>query len=257
MQYLTVWYCLKNVKRVLVCNNTYWNKPFYNKSEYSKVENHTLNDTSISSYIDFAKEHKIGLVVVGPEKYLAEGIVDEFTKHGILCFGPTQEMAKIESSKSYGKEIMKQLELPTADFEVYSNRENAKKFLIDNICDGYQVIKKDGLAGGKGVLVLKDEKYESLVKGLNYLDEIYEEDDSSKILIEKKVSGVEVSVLAFCNGKKAYLMPPARDFKRIYDGDIGPNTGGMGAICPGDLLNDLQLQCIQSYMDSVVLKSRL
>jgi phosphoribosylamine--glycine ligase/phosphoribosylaminoimidazole synthetase len=243
----------KNVKHVIVCNNTYWNNPVVQKPEYSKVQNYTLEDTSIDSYITFAKEHKIGLVVVGPEKYLADGVVDEFHKHEILCFGPTQAMAQIESSKLYGKDIMRQFELPTAEFRIYSHQEIAKEFLRDNIEYGYQVIKMDGLAGGKGVLVLKDDSNDSLEKGIEYLDEIYEGDEFAKVLIEKKLSGVEVSVLAFCNGKKADLMPPARDFKRIYDGDKGPNTGGMGAICPGDLLNDIQLQKIQSYMDSVVL----
>lgn len=243
----------KAVEKVIVCNNTYWDKPFHFKPEYSKVENHTLEDTSISSYIHFAKENKVGLVIVGPEKYLAEGIIDEFAKQEIMCFGPTKAMAQIETSKAYGKEIMHKLDLPTAEFRIYSTKDVAKEFLIDNIGNGYQVIKKDGLAGGKGVMVLKDATYQSLTKGLNYLDEIYEEDETSKILIEKKLSGVEVSVLAFCNGKKAYLMPPARDFKRIYDGDIGPNTGGMGAICPGDLLDVIQLHKVQAYMDSVVM----
>jgi phosphoribosylamine--glycine ligase/phosphoribosylaminoimidazole synthetase len=243
----------KTVGKVIVCNNSYWDNPFINKKEYSKVENHILEDTSTASYIEFSKKNKVGFVVVGPEKYLAEGIVDEFTKQNILCFGPTQAMAQIESSKAYGKEIMRQLDLPTAEFSIHSTMDKAETFLRDNISDGYQVIKKDGLAGGKGVCVLKDDKQNSLARGIICLDEIYEEDDSAKVLIEKKQSGVEVSVLAFCNGRKAYLMPPARDFKRIYEGDRGPNTGGMGAICPGDLLDDFQLQQIQSYMDSVVL----
>ena len=243
----------KSVKQVIVCNNTYWNKPFFNNPEYHKVKNYTLEDTSIASYIAFSKEHKVDLVVVGPEKYLAEGIVDECIKHDILCFGPTKTMAQIESSKSYGKNIMRQLNLPTADFEVHSNKLSAKEFLEDNIHNGYQVIKMDGLAGGKGVVVLNNHTKDSLHKGLDYIEAIYDDNSFAKVLIEKKVSGVEVSVLAFCNGKKAYLMPPARDFKRIYDGNTGPNTGGMGAICPGDLLNDHQLREIQSYMDSVVL----
>jgi phosphoribosylamine---glycine ligase len=243
----------KTVGKVIVCNNSYWNNPFINKREYSKVENHILEDTSIESYIEFSKQNKVGMVIVGPEKYLAEGIVDEFTKQNILCFGPTQAMAQIESSKEYGKRIMQQLDLPTAEFSIHSTMETAENFLRHNISNGYQVIKKDGLASGKGVCVLKDDRQNSLAKGIICLDEIYEEDESAKVLIEKKQSGVEVSVLAFCNGKKAYLMPPARDFKRIYEGDRGPNTGGMGAICPGDLLDDFQLQQIQLYMDSVVL----
>jgi phosphoribosylamine--glycine ligase/phosphoribosylaminoimidazole synthetase len=243
----------KHVKHILVCNNSYWDKPYHIKPEYSKVKNHILEKESIESYISFAKKHDVGMVVVGPEKYLADGIVDEFSKHEILCFGPTQTMAQIECSKQYGKEIMNQLNLPTADYRVFADRESSKKFLQENINEGYQIIKKDGLASGKGVMVLKDEHINSLKKGLTYLDDVYKSDENANILIEKKLPGVEVSVLAFCNGKRAYLMPPARDFKRIYDDDEGPNTGGMGAICPGDLLDDLQLQQVQLYMDNVVL----
>lgn len=242
----------ETVEKVLVCNNTYWNKPFYNKPEYSKVKNHTLDDTSVESYVKFAKKHKVGLCVVGTETFLADGIVDEFNKHNIMCFGPTKSQAMIESSKLYGKDIMRKLALPTAEFGVYSDKECLKKFLRDNIANDYQVIKKNGLAAGKGVLVLKDGSKNSLDQGLEFIDKLYEDDEFSKVLIEKKLSGIEVSVLAFCNGKKAYLMPAARDFKRIYDGDIGSNTGGMGAICPGDLLDDIQLEKMQSYMNSVV-----
>jgi len=150
----------KNVKKVIVCNNTYWDKPFHFKPEYSKVENHILEDTSISSYIHFSKEKDVSLVVVGPEKYLAEGIVDEFAKHEIKCFGPTKAMAQIETSKAYGKEIMHKLGLPTAEYRIYSKKDAAKEFLIDNIGNGYHVIKKDGLAGGKGVMVLKDDTHQ-------------------------------------------------------------------------------------------------
>jgi phosphoribosylamine--glycine ligase len=173
-----------------------------------------------------AVEEKVGLVVVGPDNALADGIVDTFEKHGLLCFGPTQAAARIESSKEFAKEVMKAAEIPTAKHFVARSLSEAQKILksVPWKSTGW-VVKADGLALGKGVEVCAD--YETALAASARLIEI-----SGSLVIEERLSGEEVSWFAFCDGDEAVLFEPARDYKRLKSGNEGPNTGGMGAYSP-------------------------
>lgn len=159
------------------------------------------------------------LVVVGPEAPLADGLVDRLGE--VTVFGPTQAAARIESSKSFAKEVMARAQVPTGRAEVFTDKQAALDAL-DTFGSPY-VIKADGLFAGKGVGVF-DERSQAV----DFLQEL----DSERILIEEYLEGPELSVLAFCDGEDFGLMPCARDHKRLEDGDLGPNTGGMGAFSP-------------------------
>jgi phosphoribosylamine--glycine ligase len=173
-----------------------------------------------------AVEEKVALVVVGPDNALADGIVDTFEKYGLLCFGPTQAAARIESSKEFAKEVMKAAGIPTARHFVARSLSEAQKILKSVPWNaGGWVVKADGLALGKGVEVCAD--YESALAASARLIEI-----SGALVIEERLSGEEVSWFAFCDGNEAVLFEPARDYKRLKSGNEGPNTGGMGAYSP-------------------------
>ncbi len=210
---------------------------------------------------------KINLVIPSTEVYLCEGITDFLQSEieNINVFGPTKEQAKIEGSKHFSKKLMKELNIPTSNFIFFNNYSDAKKYIdyfnnsFDEISYDLEgmvqksVIKYNGLAKGKGVF-LPESGDESLTIIKNIFDEYYE-DEECGIIIEDRLYGTEVSVLAFCNGKEAYLMPQAQDYKRIYDGDKGPNTGGMGAICPVNILTTDELIEVKNHMDKVVFKT--
>ena len=207
---------------------------------------------------DICIEKKIDLIIPSSEVYLCEGIRDYLEKeiNDIMVFGPNKYQSQIEGSKHYSKKLMKELNIPTSDFIYLDNYYSAKNFYSD-ICFAASinaketVIKYDGLAKGKGVF-LPETTDESLKIVKTLFDT--ENDNNCGIIVEKRVYGREVSVLAFCNGKEAFLMPQAQDYKRIYDGDKGPNTGGMGAICPANILTEEELVKIKHHMDKVVRK---
>jgi phosphoribosylamine--glycine ligase len=174
--------------------------------------------------IEIAVNESVDLVVVGPEVPLVEGITDALEDRGIPCFGPSAQCARLEGSKWFAKEIMAEAGVPTATGKVFTDHASAVDY-IGEYPDKF-VIKSDGLAAGKGVY-LPDTRKES--------DAIIEElfrDGTGTVVVEQRLSGREVSVLAVCNGTDAVVLPPSRDHKRAYDGDMGPNTGGMGAVCP-------------------------
>lgn len=179
---------------------------------------------------DRAQKAGVQLVIVGPDNPLAAGIADVMRAKDLPCFGPSQRAAEIESSKSFSKEVMKAAGVPTPEYRVFTDASEAERFLksapwgTPEKPEGW-VVKADGLALGKGVIVCSSLK-ESLqaVKILHAL--------SGKIVVEKKVSGAELSWMAICDGERAALLDPARDYKRLRDGDQGPNTGGMGAYSP-------------------------
>ena len=190
----------------------------------------------------FCITENIELVIPSSEVYLCNGIVDYLRKeiNNIQVFGPTKEQAKIEGSKYFSKNLMKELDIPTAKFEGYFTLpyciDSLNYFSLHGRTYDEIVIKYSGLAKGKGVYLPRTKaECEDIVKTL------FNKDESTCIIIEERLHGVEVSVLAFCNGKETFLMPQAQDYKRIYDGDKGSNTGGMGAICPANVLtnNDL------------------
>jgi phosphoribosylamine--glycine ligase len=191
-----------------------------------------IAELDFPALIKAAKECDVKLVVVGPEAPLAAGIVDAFAGSGIPIFGPTREAAKLEGSKAFSKALMRESGVPTADFEVVGDLETALAWLERPTFDTSNglVVKADGLAAGKGVIVC-----DTLPEARDAVREMFSGAFGSAgqtVLLEERLVGPEVSVLAFCDGETVASMPPARDHKRIFDGDRGPNTGGMGAFCP-------------------------
>ena len=178
----------------------------------------------VDKLLDFAKENQIDLTIVGPEVSLSLGIVNKFKAANLAIFGPTKEAAQIETSKSFAKELMKKYAIPTAAYEVFTNYDEALAYIKTKNLP--IVLKYDGLAAGKGVIIAKT--YEEAEKNL-YEMLVNKEFGEAKVVIEDFLVGEEFSYMCFVNGTKVYKMIPARDYKRIYDNDTGLNTGGMGA----------------------------
>jgi phosphoribosylamine--glycine ligase len=190
---------------------------------------------------EFAQRNSIDLTVVGPELPLTLGIVDEFQKRNLKIFGPTKMAAMIEGSKVFAKEFMKKHHIPTASFKVFERADEATDFVKSS--DMPLVIKADGLAAGKGVVIMND-----VSSGLSAIQKIMVEkvfkDAGNKVVIEDFLEGEEVTILAFTDGKTIVPMPSSQDHKKIYDGDRGPNTGGMGAYAPTIIVDDRMMKHI-------------
>lgn len=185
--------------------------------------------------VDFAKETGIDFVIVGPDDPLVAGCVDAFEKAGIKVFGPRSNAAIIEGSKAFSKDLMKKYDIPTAAYENFDNAEDALAYL--ETADFPIVLKADGLALGKGVLICKDlEEAKAGVKEI-MLDKHFG-DAGNRMVIEEFMTGREVSVLAFCDGTTIKTMTSAQDHKRAKDGDQGLNTGGMGTFSPSPFYTD-------------------
>ena len=198
------------------------------------LQNIELSVTDIEGLAKFAQE-KNCFTVVGPEDPLAAGIVDAFVEKGLPIFGPSKNAAKLESSKIWAKEFMKRNSIPTADFEIFDDAQKAKDFV-----KSYEkpvVIKADGLAAGKGVIVCKNKD-----EANDAIDTILTKksfgDAGSKIIIEERIDGVEASYIALCDGKIGIPMATSQDHKRVFDNDEGPNTGGMGAYSPTPIIDE-------------------
>ena len=181
----------------------------------------------------FVKKHEIGLVVVGPEVPLMNGLVDELEAAGIRAFGPRANAAEIEGSKSFAKDLMKKYGIPTARYEVFTAAEPARAYIRQE--GAPIVVKADGLAAGKGVIVAMTEQ-----EALDAVDAIMEDhsfgDAGARVVIEEFMEGEEASLLAFTDGTTIRPMISAQDHKRAYDGDRGPNTGGMGTYAPAPVM---------------------
>ena len=181
----------------------------------------------------FAKEKEIGLVVVGPEVPLMNGLVDDLEKAGIRAFGPRANAAEIEGSKSFAKDLMKKYGIPTARYEVFTEAAPARAYIRRE--GAPIVVKADGLAAGKGVIVAMTEQ-----EALDAVDAIMEDnsfgDAGARVVIEEFMEGEEASLLAFTDGKVIRPMISAQDHKRAFDGDKGPNTGGMGTYAPAPVM---------------------
>lgn len=187
-----------------------------------------ISAQDISGLVDFAVKEKMDLTIVGPEDPLSLGIVDAFQEAGLRIFGPTQAAAQMEGSKSFAKMIMESAKIPTAEWQVFEDPVRAKQYLetIGAPC----VLKADGLAAGKGVIVAMD-----METALQAVDEIMDGSFGSagkKLLIEEFLEGQEVSLLCFSDGVTALPMVPVQDHKRALEGDLGLNTGGMGTYSP-------------------------
>ena len=182
-----------------------------------------------SKLIDFAKANDIAWAFIGLDDALAAGIVDDFNAAGIKAFGPTKAAAELEWSKDFAKEIMVKYDVPTAAYGTFSDFEETKAYIEEQ--GATIVVKTDGLALGKGVVV--EETVEQAVEAAHemLLDNKFE-DSGARVVIEEFLDGEEFSLFAFVNGDRFYVMPMAQDHKRAYDGDKGPNTGGMGAYAP-------------------------
>ena len=192
-----------------------------------------IKDTDVEGLKAFALENEIDLTVVGPEVALAAGVVDEFKTAGLRIFGPSKAAATIESSKDFAKKLMAKYEIPTAAFETFEDYEAA----VDYVRKGSfpVVLKYDGLAAGKGVVIPETfEEAEETLKDM-LLDDKF---GKGKVVVEEFLTGPEFSFMCFVNGQDVYPMTLSQDHKRAYEGDKGPNTGGMGAYSPVPIITD-------------------
>ena len=194
-----------------------------------------VDPTDVGAVAALARVHAIDFVVVGPEAPLAAGVVDALSHVGIPAFGPTRAAARLESSKSFAKEIMTRAGVPTPAAWTFEDSAGAETHIRSH--QGPYVVKADGLAGGKGVLVTRDPDDAVAWVHRCLSDELG--GTNSRVVIEEYAAGPELSVFAICDGTNSLLLEPARDYKRIGDGDTGPNTGGMGSYSPVDLPDDL------------------
>ena len=196
------------------------------------AENVAIDADNVSALAEFAQKNKIDLTVVGPEGPLVAGIVDEFQKRKLKIFGPSAAAAMLEGSKAFAKQIMEKADVPTAEFHVVTQLDQAME-VVSGMQNG--VVKADGLAAGKGVFVCT--KKEELMGAVNKImqDQVFG-NAGARIVIEELLDGEEASILAFCDGNTVRMMPSSQDHKRIFDNDKGPNTGGMGAYSPAPVV---------------------
>src|SRR3984893_4748446 len=181
----------------------------------------------------FAKKEEIGLTVVGPEEPLALGIVDQFQTAGLRIFGPTRQATQIEASKVFAKQLMRHADVPTAEFRVCDHPDPARHYIETR--EYPLVVKADGLAAGKGVIVCSTTE-----EALAAIDRIMVREEfglpaGRQVVIEKRLEGQELSILALASGRALVPLQPTQDHKAAFDNDQGPNTGGMGAYCPAPL----------------------
>ncbi|MFL2762183.1 MAG: phosphoribosylamine--glycine ligase [Dehalococcoidia bacterium] len=193
------------------------------------VKNIEIDSNNIPGLLDFAKSLPVDLTIVGPEIPLSNGIVDEFQKYELPIFGPSAKASMIESSKSYAKRIMTSAGVPTAKSQVFTSQSKITEFLTN--CSAPVVIKADGLAAGKGVIIAQSKaEIDNAIKEM-FVNRSFGE-ASDKVLVEEFLEGNEISVFGFVDGEKVSSLVPACDYKKIFENDLGPNTGGMGAYSP-------------------------
>ncbi|NQT14901.1 MAG: phosphoribosylamine--glycine ligase [Planctomycetes bacterium] len=210
------------------------------------AENIDIGEDDFPKLIQFAKQNEVALTVVGPEAPLAGGIVDAFDAEGLRVFGPSKAAAELEASKVFCKDLMRGANVPSGDYQTFRSVDPAKKYLIQRE-DVPVVVKADGLAAGKGVIVCDDR--EEALKAVERIagdKEFGSAGDS--FVIEERLFGEEASVLAITDGRTLATLQPAQDHKPAHDGDKGPNTGGMGAYCPAPLVDDEMLHQIEEHV---------
>lgn len=196
-----------------------------------------IKDTDVDALVAFAYDNKIDLTVVGPEASLALGIVDAFEAHGLKIFGPRKAAAQVEVSKDWAKNVMAKYGVPTARFQTFSDYGEALEYIHKE--GAPIVLKYDGLAAGKGVVVAETmTEAEAALKDM-LLDEEF---GKGSVVIEECLRGTEFSFMCLVDGKNVLPLPIAKDHKRAYDGDKGPNTGGMGAVSPVSLIPDSEVE---------------
>jgi phosphoribosylamine--glycine ligase len=205
----------------------------------------------IEAVVEFCRANSPDLVVVGPEDPLAGGLSDRLTEEGILTFGPKAECARLESSKAFAKEFMARHSVPTGRFEIFTDPARAHAYVDD--ADTRLVVKASGLARGKGAVVTggREEAHRAVSR---VMEEHVFGDAGDTVVIEERLYGEEVSIIAVTDGKDYVLLPPSQDHKPVHDGDRGPNTGGMGAYCPAPLVDPGTLDEIERTVIQRTLK---
>jgi phosphoribosylamine--glycine ligase len=196
-----------------------------------------LDPCDVPAVVEQARRHEIDLVAVGPEAPLVAGVVDGLAEAGISAFGPSCAAARLEGSKAFAKQVMEEAGVPTASYTVLSDRQQA----LDAVSrtTGPTVLKADGLAAGKGVLICQDQEEATDAVEVFFTERRFGE---TEVVMEDFLEGEELSLLAICDGERAIPLAPAQDYKRIGDGDTGPNTGGMGSYSPVASISDDQLE---------------
>lgn len=210
------------------------------------AERIAIEETEAEKLVDFALTNKVDLTIVGPEVPLLLGVVDKFEEAGLKVFGPRQKAAEIEGSKSFAKDIMKKYDIPTGDYATFSNYEDAKAYIQEK--GAPIVIKADGLAAGKGVTVALTME-EALASIEEMLVEAKFGSASATVVVEEFLAGEEFSLMSFVNGETVIPLEIAQDHKRAFDGDQGPNTGGMGAYSPVPHISE---SIVQTAIETVV-----
>jgi phosphoribosylamine--glycine ligase len=205
-----------------------------------------LEPTDFEALIRFAKKECIGLTVIGPEDPLALGIVDAFQREGLRVFGPSKQAAQLEASKVFAKQIMRNADVPTAEFRVFDHPDPARAFIETR--EYPVVVKADGLAAGKGVIVCSTREDALAAIERIMVREEFGPAAGRRIVIEKRLEGQELSVLALVGGRAIVPLQPTQDHKPAFDGDTGPNTGGMGAYCPAPLGTPELLQKVEEQI---------
>ncbi|MBP88143.1 MAG: phosphoribosylamine--glycine ligase [Planctomycetaceae bacterium] len=212
------------------------------------AENVDIKSGDFPSLIRFAKENDVSMTLIGPEAPLCAGITDAFQDAKLRVFGPSKAAAQLEGSKVFCKNLLHNANVPTADYAVFSDPEHATRHITERYPEPGQtvpvVVKADGLAAGKGVIVCSTRD-----EALAAIDRVARDREfgeaGNQLVIEERLDGQEVSVLAITDGRTILTLPPAQDHKPALDGDKGPNTGGMGAYCPAPLVDHAQLSWIE------------
>ena len=214
----------------------------------------SIDISNNDALLEFALKEEIAFTVVGPEVPLANGIVDIFAARGLKIFGPTQKAAQIEGSKAFAKYLMEKYNIPTAGFAVFTDAEAAKKYVLEQ--GAPVVVKADGLAAGKGVVVAMTVEEALAAVDMIMCDNVFGQ-AGSQVVIEEFLVGEEASILTFTDGKTIVPMVAAQDHKRVYDNDEGPNTGGMGAYAPApvitpELSEQVMREILQPTVDAMI-----
>ncbi len=199
------------------------------------VENIEIGVDDIDALVKFASNNSVDLTIIGPEAPLVDGVVDEFQNNGLKCFGPSRDAARLEGSKVFTKDFLKRHGIPTAKYEVFTEFEPAEKYIMS--IDMPVVVKADGLAAGKGVIIAKT-RDEAISAARDMLSGASFGDAGKKIIVEECLRGEEASFIVIADGKNIVPLATSQDHKAVYDGDKGPNTGGMGAYSPAPVLTD-------------------
>lgn len=210
------------------------------------IQTANISQSDHDALIKFVKDNNYDFAFIGPEVPLMNGIVDDFEAHGIAAFGPNKAAAQIEGSKDFAKKLMARHNVPTASYKTFDALEPARAYVLEH--GAPIVIKADGLAAGKGVTVAMDEQ-----TAVDALDDIFVDhrfgQAGAKVVIEEFLQGQEFSLMSFVSGTDFWVMPISQDHKRAYDGDKGPNTGGMGAYSPVPQISD---ETVQRAIDEIV-----